>query len=128
MAGYRATGHPARHRRSEAVVSPATIVARLVAMRAELDDLIARATQPEEKPVERLPPRVSPRAYARARGYTDGTVRRWCAAGMPHVGEGRARRVVVAEADAWIAAGGPQRASERAERSGRKAAAARAIQ
>ena len=49
---------------------------------------------------------MSVKAFADARGYSARTVSRYCEQGMPHAGKGRARRILVVEADAWITMGG----------------------
>lgn len=41
-------------------------------------------------------------AFARERCYGVSTVRKWLAEGMPHFGSGRATRIMVPEAEAWI--------------------------
>lgn len=60
------------------------------------------------------PRRMKVGDFARARGYSPRTVTRYCAIGMPHVGAGKARRILVIEADAWIARGGPTVATKAA--------------
>jgi hypothetical protein len=52
------------------------------------------------------------------------TVRLWLASGLPSVGRGRTRRVDVARAMSWLAAGGDQ---GEAERTARRDASNRAI-
>lgn len=64
--------------------------------------------------VDPEPARMKVPAFAGARGYNASTIRRWCDAGMPSIGSGRARRVHVREADAWIRDGGPKAAAARA--------------
>ena len=68
--------------------------------------LVPGASEPE-------PRRMKVSAFASARGYAPKTVTRYCALGMPHVGRGKARRILVVEADAWLAKGGSE-ASARA--------------
>jgi hypothetical protein len=41
---------------------------------------------------------------------------------MPHQGKGKARRILVVEADRWIDEGGPQRAAKAAKAAGQAAA------
>lgn len=48
--------------------------------------------------------------FAALRGFSPRTIRDWCDLGMPHVGEGHNRRVLVADASQWIDGGGPKRA------------------
>jgi hypothetical protein len=61
-----------------------------------------------------------PGDYARARGYSPSTVTKWANLDMPHTGNGKARRVKVREADAWIADDGPRKAARRAGMGGRR--------
>jgi hypothetical protein len=101
--------------------------AELEAIRARIDAILTPAVSTvESKPDE--PRRMRVGAYASARGYAPRTVTRWCAAGMPHVGKRQSRRILVAEADAWIADGGPDRAAGAARAAGRTAAAIAAMQ
>ncbi len=41
-------------------------------------------------------------AFGKEFGYAQSTLRKWCAEGMPHFGYGRARRIPVEPAKAWI--------------------------
>lgn len=92
------------------------------ALRAELyravDDALARAlggSEPRDiKAVAQAgePNRMKVSAYARSRGYAARTVSRYCQLGMPSVGRGKARRVLVHEADEWIASGGAAAAAK----------------
>jgi hypothetical protein len=87
-------------------VSP-NIRARLLALRAELDDLLAEAGAEPTVASARF---MKIPDFAEANGYSARTVRDYCDLGMPHRGEGRARRVLVQEAIAWIDDGGPRKA------------------
>lgn len=49
------------------------------------------------------PRRMKVGQYAAARGYVSRTITGLCANGLPHVGRGQSRRILVAEADAWLA-------------------------
>jgi hypothetical protein len=95
-----------------------TLRERLLAMRAEIDAALAEL--PGDPNVSATPARfLSCPKFAELRGLSDRTIRDYCEFGMPHVGEGRGRRVLVAEAIAWIDGGGPARA--RMARKGRAA-------
>jgi hypothetical protein len=99
------------------------IRAELVEVRARLDALLAQL--PALVVLEPAPPapawmRVG--KFAAARGYSSGTISRWCAAGLPHAGRGAGRRIDVVKADEWIRGGGPARAAEASRVAGRKAA------
>jgi hypothetical protein len=48
--------------------------------------------------------------FAASRGFNARTVRDYCDLGMPHVGEGKGRRILVADAVTWLENGGPKRA------------------
>lgn len=95
---------------------------RLLSMRAEIDALLAElpdgasAPTPAAAAAQRF---MKLPAFAASRSLSSRTIRDYCDLGMPHQGEGRARRILVAEADAWIAAGGPRKA--RASRKGQAA-------
>lgn len=94
----------------------------LIRLRAEMDALIA--TLPDDDSGSTQPVAAAPRfmklsAFASSRNFSSRTIRDYCDLGMPHQGEGRARRILVAEADAWIDAGGPRKA--RASRKGKAA-------
>lgn len=87
---------------------------RLLAIRADADALLAELG-PVEPPAAPEPPRFqTPAKYARERGYSGKTVARWLKLGLPKIGSGRQTRVRVAEADAWLAAGGPEAAARMA--------------
>jgi hypothetical protein len=95
--------------------------AELQAMRDRLDQLLGMpepANQPAP-PIQDERVRMPVCDFARARGYHPDTITKWANLGMPHVGQGKARRILVREADAWIASGGPQNA---AKKSGQRAA------
>jgi hypothetical protein len=47
--------------------------------------------------------------YAARTRYSKRSITQWISEGLPTVGEGKARRVIVAEADRWIAARGKTR-------------------
>jgi hypothetical protein len=91
-------------------------------LRAELyravDDALARALGENQlRGIEAAPQageltRMKVSAYARSRGYAARTVSRYCQLGMPSVGRGKARRVLVHEADQWIASGGAAAAAK----------------
>ena len=104
------------------------VVAEIDAMVERLRELRERLVAPEQSVEQRLPAYVRAPAYARARGYTPEAVRKWCSQGMPHLGAGKALRVDVVRADAWLRDGGPQRARDAAGLAGRAAAAAKAMQ
>lgn len=109
------------------------IRAELEAIRARIDATLAQlpaAPAPAPNPLAE-PRRMKLSVYASTRGYAPKTVARWCSLGrdpLPHVGQGRARRILVAQADAWIDGGGPARAADAARAAGREAAAQAAIQ
>lgn len=94
---------------------------KLVALRAELDALIARvdadAVATAAAPVITS---MTVEEYAEHRRVSAYTVYRWVKAGMPHERLGGSRgkllRIDVAKADAWHAAGGVAGAVERAAR------------
>lgn len=87
------------------------IRARLLSLRSEIDALLVEVgvdvAAPEPAPVRRL---MKLPEFAEVQGYSARTVRDYCELGMPHQGEGRGRRVLVQEAIAWIAEGGPRKA------------------
>ena len=93
-----------------------TIKDRLLQMRSEIDALIAELPGEQPAPTARF---MSVPDFAELRGYSDRTIREYCELGMPHSGKGKSRRVIVADAIAWIDAGGPKEA-----RMGRKGRAA----
>lgn len=102
--------------------------ATLLAMKAQIDAMLGGTEEPAAPPPPAEPKRMRVSTFARARGYAARTITDWCNAGMPHVGKGAARRVLVAEADRWIADDGPARAAEAARLAGRQAAARAAMQ
>lgn len=94
-----------------------TIRDELLALREQIDALLAGLPGELGAPVVPLAARVAARArylsvpqFAAAFGYSARTVRDYCAQGLPHIGQGKSRRVLVEEARAWIEGGGPQRA------------------
>jgi len=99
---------------------PQQVVLDVAALRGALhglvdqfvDNLIARATAPEPPEHERIYMNVTD--YARARGYSPGAITKWANLGMPHLGEGKARRIRVRQADVWISDGGPSKAARKA--------------
>ncbi len=92
--------------------------AHLLALRSEIDAILSKLDG--AGPSAPAPARFMKVAdFAKAHALSARTIRDYCDLGMPHRGEGKGRRIVVAEADEWIAAGGPRRA--RAERKGKAA-------
>jgi hypothetical protein len=90
-----------------------TVRERLLSLRAELDALLADL--PSNGEVTAVSSAASTRfmklpAFAKARDLSPRTIRDYCDMGMPHQGEGRGRRILVAEADMWIDSGGPRKA------------------
>jgi hypothetical protein len=81
---------------------------RLLELRSRIDELLGAL------PAKALPATgarfMTCPAFAQTRGLSDRTIRDYCELGMPHSGEGRGRRVLVAAAIAWIDDGGPARA------------------
>jgi len=80
----------------------------LLALRARLDEILTSLPDDVKKTSERRYMTVP--EFAELRGYSSRTIRDWCELGMPHSGDGKGRRIHVAEAIAWIEAGGPRRA------------------
>lgn len=97
-------------------LDPERIRAALLAAKQSCDDalrLLPAPPAPESHPErEKQFMRVS--AYAKSRGYIPGTISDWCKLGLPHIGQGQARRIRVREADDWIAAGGAKAAAAKA--------------
>lgn len=86
-----------------------TLREELVAIRSRIDALLKEL--PEQQPVRAVERRyMKVGDFAALRGYSARTIRDWCDLGMPHSGEGSARRVHVAEAILWIESGEPKRA------------------
>ncbi len=97
-----------------------TIRDELLAIRGRIDALLAELPETAGAPRQTQDRRfLSVGDFAELRGYSARTIRDWCDLGMPHSGDGRGRRVHVAEAITWIDTGGPKRA-----RMGRKDSAA----
>lgn len=74
----------------------------------------AQAAASQPLPAAATPRFLSIARYAKHAGYGERKIRRWVALGLPMTnvpGETR-QRVCVAEADAWIARGGAERAIE----------------
>jgi hypothetical protein len=98
----------------------ASLHERLLALRAEIDSMLQELgpapSVAQAQPGARF---MKVGDFAAARGFSSRTIRDYCELGMPHRGEGKGRRVLVAEADAWIDGGGPRRA--RAARKGKAA-------
>jgi hypothetical protein len=106
------------------MMDPAQLRVELEAIRRVVDALLSQlpaAVLPASPQAEASRMRV--RQYGDARGYASATISKWCRAGLPHVGGGHSRRVLVTQADEWIAGGGPARAAAEARLAGRKAAA-----
>lgn len=79
----------------------------LLSIRARIDAILNRIPKPtREASSERL---MSVREFAVLTNYSTRTIRDWCDLGMPHSGNGRHRRIHVAEAIEWIEARGPKR-------------------
>lgn len=83
-------------------MSASPLRTELLAIRATIDRLIDEA----EKPVEKTPPAPAPRylsvpMFAKHRGVSESTVRKWIREGMP-VTIHAPIRVMVALADAWL--------------------------
>lgn len=102
--------------------SMSPIRARILAIRNELDSLLAECDAPIE-------PAVAPKAYETPEEYAlredvdPDTVYRWIKAGMPHRKVGRYLRIDVQAAAAWHAGGGirsavKQSAKQSARRTG----------
>jgi hypothetical protein len=87
-----------------------TLRDRVLRMKAELDAILAELPEhgPPAAPTQHARYMTVP-GFASMRGYSARTVRDYCDLGMPHTGEGKGRRVHVAEAIAWLEAGGPKR-------------------
>lgn len=86
-----------------------TIRDRLLQMRTEIDQILGEMTDVPRPPVPASRFMSVPQ-FATSRGFNARTVRDYCDLGMPHVGEGKGRRILVAEAVAWLENGGPKRA------------------
>lgn len=69
------------------------------------------AAMPESKPAE--PKWMTVAQYAESRALHPETVRRYIHAGMPSMRAGKGFRVNVAQADAWLEAGGAAGAARR---------------
>jgi hypothetical protein len=87
--------------------------ARLLSMRAEIDALLAAL--PDDGRAATATPMATRRfmkiaEFGKLHGFCARTIREYCDLGMPHQGEGKSRRILVAEAEAWLAAGGPRAA------------------
>jgi hypothetical protein len=94
-----------------------SVRSELLRLRSELDRLLERMPdEPGESRTMNLQHAVRPGrymkvpAYAELKGLSARTIRDYCDLGMPSEGVGRGRRVIVAEADAWLASGGPSAA------------------
>jgi hypothetical protein len=83
------------------------------ALRQIADVLSASPAAPIEQPAMQEPRALCVEKYAKSRGFSVSTVRRWIKIGCPHVLTGRGARIIVAQADAWLAAGGARAAVER---------------
>ncbi len=81
----------------------------LLDLRERIDGIIRELPPAESRP-EQASRYMKIPAYAESRGLSPRTIRDYCELGMPHEGEGHSRRVIVAEATAWIANGGPRKA------------------
>jgi hypothetical protein len=82
------------------------------ALRQIADVLDAPPAASAEQPAQE-PKTLCVEKYAKSRGFSVSSVRRWIKVGCPHILTGRGARVVVAQADAWLAAGGARAAVER---------------
>lgn len=82
------------------------------ALRQIADVLDAPPAAPAGQPTQE-PKTLCVDKYAKSRGFSVSTVRRWIKIGCPHVLSGRGARIIVAQADAWLAAGGARAAVER---------------
>ena len=83
---------------------------RLLTMRAEIDAALAELGAYETATPVLVGRIMKPMDFATYRHLSPRTVRDYCDLGMPHEGEGRSRRILVIEAERWIANGGPRRA------------------
>lgn len=81
---------------------------RILHMRSELDAILLELEAPTAS--QDLPRYLSVPKFAELRGFNERTIREYCELGMPHVGSGKARRILVAEAIAWLEADGPKTA------------------
>lgn len=90
------------------------IRAELLHIRSRCDS--ALASLPSSSPsaandAPHVPVFMTSTEFASYRRCSAKTVSRYCAAGMPHSGEGHARRIPTKEAVAWLEDGGPQKAA-----------------
>jgi hypothetical protein len=96
-----------------------TALEKMLRLRQELDEVIADLQSSGGSEQAAAPRFMKVPDFAHSRGLSDRTIRDYCDLGMPHEGQGKGRRVLVAEAIAWIQAGGPKAA--RGARKGRAA-------
>lgn len=91
---------------------------RLLMLRATIDSMIVElgGDRPQVRGASRF---MTVPDFADWSGFSPRTIREYCELGMPHRGEGRNRRVLVAEAEAWLTTNGPRKA--RADRKGNAA-------
>jgi excisionase family DNA binding protein len=82
-----------------------TIRHRLLALRAELDEVLAELDAPAPPPAPVSIWMTVPQ-FAAARHLHPDTVRRYIRDGMPAMRAGKGWRIRVEAADAWLAAGG----------------------
>jgi len=94
-------------------------------------DAFARALAPliaaELRRPSTGPSHMTAGEYAARIGVSVRTTRSWIAAGMPSVRAGRVRRIIVADADRWLADGGARGSAARAGRAAARRAAMRAV-
>ncbi len=86
-------------------MADAALVARLLALRSEIDALIVESggTGPSLAKGEPDAEWMTIGRYCQARSIPRRTLHDRIREGLPTIGEGRDRRVIVAEADAWLA-------------------------
>ncbi len=92
--------------------SGADVKGELIALKAELglmvvkiDALVTAMGGAETPPVAGPEPRwMTLKDYRAARSIRERTLQGYIAQGLPTIGEGHGRRVVVAEADKWLSA------------------------
>jgi hypothetical protein len=78
-----------------------TTISRILRLAADIIDAEEQAPAPAPAVVPDALYLAIP-AYAKRLGVGERTAWSWAAAGMPCIGSGRTRRVVVREADAWL--------------------------
>ncbi len=85
--------------------------AKLLSIRADIDAALAEI--PSDEPASPALSKVEPRwmrlgAYAAARSFSRRTLHTMITEGLPTTGDGKGRRVVVADADTWLSKRAPR--------------------